>query len=96
MQEKQRNITTWSSNYFSFKFNGFIRKIYLSLVMLLFPGESHNLLVQDATVPSAERRVQAIEVRNEVEVINHQACAVISRHPECNMATNNLQLNTWL
>ena len=38
---------------------------------------------------SAERRVPAIEMRNEAEVINHQACAVISWHPESNMAANN-------
>ena len=37
---------------------------------------------------SAERRVPAIEMRNEAEVINHQACAVISWHPESNMAAD--------
>ena len=89
--------------------NGFIRKIYLSMVMLLFANSLVNPIIYSFRMPqfrqaalrlvcrrSTERRAQAIEVRNEVEVINHQACAVTSRHPECNMATNNLQLDTWL
>ena len=87
----------------------FIRKILFSLVILLFVNSLVNPIIYSFRMPrfrqavltlfcrrSAERRVQAIELRSETEVISHQACAVISHHPESNMATDNLHFDTML
>ena len=70
----------------------FIR-LYYSFMLLLFANSLVNPIIYSFRMPqfrqgalslvyrrSAERRMPLIERRNEVELINRQACAVISRH----------------
>ena len=79
----------------------FIRKILFSLVMLLLVNSLVNPIIYSFRMPqfrqavlrlvcrrATKRRVQAIEMRNVAEVINRQACALISHHPDSNMATD--------
>ena len=92
----------------SLPYIAFIR-LYYSFMLLLFANSLVNPIIYSFRMPqfrqaalrlvcrrSAERQVPAIGRRNEAEVINHQACAVITRPPDSNMAADNLQFDTWL
>ena len=92
----------------SLPFTVFMR-FYYTFSQLLFANSLVNPIIYSFRMPqfrqaalrlvcrrSAERQVPAIGRRNEAEVINHQACAVITRPPDSNMAADNLQFDTWL
>ena len=102
-------VVTVDGDYFADVVGNTYNHIHSFVALLAFANSLVNPIIYSFRMPqfrqaalhlvcrrSAERRVPAIEMRNEAEVVNHQACAVISRHPESNMAVDNLQFDTWL
>ena len=83
------------SYYFAnllFFVNSLVNPIIYSFRMPQFRKAALRLLCRR----SPERQVQVIETRNGTKAIHLQACAVISRHPESNMAVDNFHFDTWL